>query len=562
MDEERANVEWLAEMAELPERNPGPVMKMTNDGVILLANAAARAFLGSDDVRGLCWPKLCPGMTDELWQRVLAIEPGSDTRLIHEAENERDLCIQFSHLRSESGDLVFAYGADITQRKRDEQLLRETTEHLREYSRFPEMNPSIVVRLDIEATILMANPMARDVLGEGLIGLCWFDLCPGIDDALWRRILTPGSDEHHEAAINDRYYDFTHRFDVDTQLVFVYGVDLTAQKTAERALRQSEKMATLGTLVAGVAHELNNPAAATRRAAEQLSEAFDAFDAAHQSLGTIADAPDALAAIRELDQWARAGAVRPGGMNTVQRSDREAELEGWLEDHGIDEPWEFASTLVAQGIETAHLERVAGDFDPDTLTSVLSWATSAFRVHALAHEIGQGAGRISEIVSALKSYSYLGQAPVQAVDVHEGLDNTLVILRNKLKQGIEVVREYGEVPSVAAYGSELNQAWTNLLDNAADAMGGEGRIVIRTRRDGDHAVVEVVDDGPGIPEEIQHKIFDPFFTTKDPGKGTGLGLSTTYSIITEKHRGTITLDSRPGETRFVVRLPLESAGGA
>ncbi len=560
-DEEAKRVAFLTEMAELPEKNPGPVVKLTNDGIVLLANAAARDFIGQGDLRGKCWPELCPGMTDEVWQKALAIEPGSDTRVLHEAANDRGTCIQFSHLRSESGDLVFVYGADVTSRKQSELLLAEQRDHLREYSRFPDLNPSIVVRLDLEAKIKMANPKARTVLGDDLIDKCWFDIIPTIDQTLWQRITAADSFEHHEAPLGERYYDFTHRFDTETQLVFVYGVDLTAQKTAERALRQSEKMATLGTLAAGVAHELNNPAAATMRAADQLSEAFEAFDAAQQDLGKLADVPAALAAIKDLDQWARAGAVRPGGLNTVERADREAELEEWLEDHDIDEPWEFAATLVAQGIEIGHLDRVAGDFDADTLTSVLSWATSAFRVHALAHEIGQGSSRISEIVGALKSYSYLGQAPVQAVDVHEGLDNTLVILRNKLKQGIEVIREYGDVPPVAAYGSELNQVWTNLLDNATDAMGGEGTITIRTRREGHEAVVEIVDDGPGIPDAIQPHVFDPFFTTKDPGKGTGLGLSTTYSIVTEKHRGTITVRSHPGETVFVVRLPLESAGG-
>ena len=163
-------------------------------------------------------------------------------------------------------------------------------------------------------------------------------------------------------------------------------------------------------------------------------------------------------------------------------------------------------------------------------------------------------------MGALKSYSYLGQAPLQEVALHEGLDNTLVILRHKLKRGIQVEREYcTDMPRVPAYGSELNQVWTNLLDNAVDAMDGSGRIVIRTRVERGWAVVEVEDDGPGIPEAIQARIFDPFFTTKPPGKGTGLGLSTTYSIITEKHRGQIEVESRPGFTRFTVRLPFPTA---
>jgi signal transduction histidine kinase len=195
---------------------------------------------------------------------------------------------------------------------------------------------------------------------------------------------------------------------------------------------------------------------------------------------------------------------------------------------------------------------------------VLAWSVHTFRVRQLSHEIGEGAARISEIVGALKTYSFLGQAPVQAVDVHEALDSTLVIMRNKLKTGIAVVRDYcPDLPPVAAYGSELNQVWTNLLDNAADAIYSQsaptGTVTIRTRSDGDHATVELEDDGPGIPEEIQPHLFDPFFTTKGPGKGTGLGLSTTYSIVTEKHHGTIAVDSRPGRTVFTVTLPFDAA---
>jgi len=162
----------------------------------------------------------------------------------------------------------------------------------------------------------------------------------------------------------------------------------------------------------------------------------------------------------------------------------------------------------------------------------------------------------------MKSYAYLGQAPVQNVDLHEGIDNTLVILRGKLKQGITVRREFAaDLPVIQAFGSELNQVWTNILDNAADAMGGQGSITIRTRRSGPWAVVEIEDDGPGIPPEIQSRIFDPFFTTKDPGMGTGLGLSTTYSIVTEKHKGEISVRSQPGSTRFTIKLPIALPGG-
>ncbi len=200
---------------------------------------------------------------------------------------------------------------------------------------------------------------------------------------------------------------------------------------------------------------------------------------------------------------------------------------------------------------------MATALDGDALQTGLTWATSAYPVYALLRAIGQGSARISEIVRALKSYSYLGQAPLQEVDLRDGLENTLVLLGNKVKQGVTVKREYSpDLPAVPAYGSELNQVWTNLLDNAIDAMGSKGTITIRTRRRDGWAVVEIEDDGPGIPTTIQPKIFDPFFSTKPPGKGTGLGLSISHSIITDKHKGTIAVESRPGSTRFTIGLPL------
>lgn len=559
--ENAARTAVLTELAELPEKNPGPVCRLASDGTILMANAAARTFIGSGDIRGRSWLELCPGMSRELWQRVLDVEPGSPVRVLHEAEQD-DICILFSHVRSENGDLVFAYGADITARRRNEKLLAEQAATLREVARFPEMNPGPVLRMDTDAMVLMANAAARNVFGAELIGRSWRDLCPGIDSAVWDAFLAAeGAAVPHEAWIDGRAYVFAHRFDRHTGLVFVFGADVTAQKRAESALRQSERMATLGTLAAGVAHELNNPAAATRRAADQLSEAFADLEAAHLRLDAVAEVGDVRDVLRELEAHAREHAVRPSDLGTMERSDREAEMEDWLDDHDVEDAWDLAPTLVSQDLDTVDLDRLLARVGPQGLPVVLAWASSAFRVYLLAHDIGQGSARISEIVGALKSYSYLGQAPVQAVDLHEGIDNTLVILRSKLKHGIEVRREYGDVAPVAAYGSELNQVWTNLLDNAADAMGGRGTLTIRTHQDGDWAVVEIVDDGPGIPSSVLHEVFDPFFTTKEPGEGTGLGLSTTYSIVTEKHHGTISVTSVPGETCFTVRLPIDAAEG-
>jgi signal transduction histidine kinase len=541
-------------LAEFPEKNPGPVGRVSRDGTVVMANAAARTFLGEQEIRGRSWVDLCPGMTWDLWERIL----DSGERITHEADRG-GVCILFSHVVADAGDLVFVYGADVTARREDERLLAQQAAQLAEVARFPEMNPGPVLRMGPDARVLMANAAARRVFGEHLIGKSWLDLCPGAETALWQEVEAAEDVRFHEARIGERSFVLAHRWDPRTQLMFVFGADVTAQKVAERALRQSERMATLGTLAAGIAHELNNPAAATGRAADQLATAFATLEEAHLLLDQAGLSPDARALLHDLQQRAQFQAGRPSELSTMERSDREADFEDWLDDHDVADAWSLAPGLVAQDLTVADLDTLEKTLGPGHLAAALTWSTAAHRVHTLANEIGQGSGRISEIVQAMKSYSYLGQAPVQAVDVHEALDSTLVILRNKLKTGVDVRREYEpNLPAIAAYGSELNQVWTNLLDNAADAMGGHGTIVIRTRGDGDHVVVEIEDDGPGVPEEIQHQVFDPFFTTKEPGKGTGLGLSTSYSIVTEKHHGSMTLNSRPGFTTFSVRLPIDA----
>jgi len=208
------------------------------------------------------------------------------------------------------------------------------------------------------------------------------------------------------------------------------------------------------------------------------------------------------------------------------------------------------------------LASMAEHFTSDQLPTVIYWLSATFEISSLLNEMGQGAERISQIVKALKSYSYLDQAPVQIVNVHEGLDNTLVILRHKLEPSIGVRREYAlDLPKIQAHGSELNQVWTNIIDNAADAMNGQGQIIIRTRREEEWVVVEIEDNGPGIPPEIEPRLFDPFFTAKPPGKGTGLGLDISYNIIVFRHRGDIKVSSRPGKTCFQVWLPVNFEAG-
>ena len=241
----------------------------------------------------------------------------------------------------------------------------------------------------------------------------------------------------------------------------------------------------------------------------------------------------------------------------MARSNMEIEIEGWLQNHNISGAWELASPLVDQEYNIELLSEYYSTFSPVVFISVIEWAVRLFSTFCLINEINQSSKRISEIVGAMKGYSYLGQAPEQFINIHEGIDNTLIILGNKLKNGINVIREYAEdIPLINAYGGELNQVWTNIINNAYDAMNGKGQIKIRTMKDGSNIKVEIEDNGPGIPEKIQSRIFDPFFTTKEPGKGTGLGLSTSYSTVCERHKGKISVASHPGKTSFTVTLPI------
>ncbi len=324
----------------------------------------------------------------------------------------------------------------------------------------------------------------------------------------------------------------------------------------EFALRQNEKLATLGRLSAGMAHELNNPAAATGRGAAQMQVAFVRLQQTFIQLGQQNLSNQQWQTLSELDQQAQTKAKQSLNLDPLEAADRTAELEGWLEEHQMENAWEIAPNLLGLGYDPSGLDSLAAQFAAPQVPTLIEWLNCSYVIYNLLEEIAMGSGRISEIVKALKTYTYLDQAPIQSVNLHEGLDNTLIILRSKLKQGVTVHREYDpDLPIIQAYGSELNQVWTNLLDNAIDAMNGQGEITLRTRHDAQWATVEVEDNGPGIPEAIQPKLFDPFFTTKPPGQGTGLGLNISHNIV-QKHSGRIEVFSRPGQTRFVVSLPL------
>ncbi len=333
----------------------------------------------------------------------------------------------------------------------------------------------------------------------------------------------------------------------------------------ESLLRQSEKMAQLGTLTAGVAHEMNNPAAAVKRGAGQLLITLTDFETAQAELYRMTLSDFQQTRIQNLAQQVRERATHPTELDALARSDREMELEEWLDSQKIANAWEHAPILVNLDYSLDDLAAIIQDFSHEQIPLVIDWLCRIFTTHSLLMEIGQGAEQISEIVKALKSYVYLDRGPVQSVDVHEGLNNTLLILRSKLKTGISVRREYAsDLPAIEAHGSELNQVWTNLIDNAIDAVEGQnqGEIILRTRHDAQWVVVEVEDNGCGIPDEVKPRIFDPFFTTKPQGHGTGLGLDITYNIVVFKHRGDIRVESQPGKTCFQVWLPITSESGA
>jgi signal transduction histidine kinase len=331
-------------------------------------------------------------------------------------------------------------------------------------------------------------------------------------------------------------------------------------RSTETSLIQNEKMAALGTLAAGLAHELNNPAAAIRRSSAHLRETLDSLEGLTTELGAIsldAHQIDHLRGLRE-----EAATCDPFTLSDpLACSDRESELQDWLEDQQIDQAWEIAPALVAAGYSRDAIGGLTEHFTSEALSVVIRWLSAGASAKTLLDEVGKSAETISEIVKAVKNYSYLDQAPIQEVDVRETLETTLVILRHKLKAGVQITRDYApDLPRIDAYGSELNQVWTNLIDNAVDAMQGAGELLLRAFPKDDHVVVEIRDTGPGIPEDIQARIFDPFFTTKPPGSGTGLGLHIAYNIIVNKHHGQISVISQPGQTCFQVILPLHVSG--
>jgi signal transduction histidine kinase len=326
---------------------------------------------------------------------------------------------------------------------------------------------------------------------------------------------------------------------------------------------QREKLVALGSLSAGLAHELNNPAAAEVRAAQALRERID--EARRALIGFAAKVDgQTFAEIMALQGSAAEQAQASAQLSALDAGDREDELGQRLEDAGVLRAWDLTPTLVAAGVDGDWIERVisltGGELEP-----VLTYMVAALDIDNLVEELSSAANRITTLVGAMKTYSRVDPSAMEAVDVHDGIESTLVILQHRLKTGMEVVREYDrDVPKIPAYPGELNQVWINLIDNAVDATNGKGTLTIRTARQADWVLVEIADNGPGIPPELQRRVFEPFVTTKDVGKGTGLGLDICYRIVVKRHHGDLTVTSSPGDTRFQVRLPQrqpETLGG-
>jgi signal transduction histidine kinase len=321
--------------------------------------------------------------------------------------------------------------------------------------------------------------------------------------------------------------------------------------------QQVDRLASLGKLSAGLAHELNNPASAAKRATSLLRETMYRIKDAAQELGKHNLTDVQRAEIEKLEASFLKRDETP--LDTLATSDLEDQIDSLLRSHGQNDLWQLAADLARRGVKPEALESLFATMDADLARAALVRIAASVEIANLLIEIESSTSRISDLVRAIKEYTYMDQTTAQNVDVAKGLENTLTILNHKIKRGITVHREYEKIPLlVNSYGSELNQVWTNIIDNAIDAMKGTGELRIRTYRDDDCVVVEIGDNGPGIPPEVEPHIFEPFYTTKGVGEGTGLGLDTALRIV-KKHRGSIQVDSKPGNTRFQIFLPLVNA---
>jgi signal transduction histidine kinase len=327
-----------------------------------------------------------------------------------------------------------------------------------------------------------------------------------------------------------------------------------------RMEQQRDRLASLGKLSAGLAHELNNPASAAKRAASQLRDILIRVRNASLELGRRVLTPEQRAEIEKMEaSFVQSNEAPP---DPLAVSDLEEQIDSLLRSHGQEDLWQLAADLARKNVKPEALESLFASLPAETARAALVRIAASVEIATLLNEIESATARISDLVGAIKQYTYMDQTPVQNVDIVKSLETTLTILNHKLKRGVVVERDYQRIPLlVNSFGSELNQVWTNIIDNAIDAMGGKGNLRIRTYREDNCVVVEIADTGPGISPEVKAHIFEPFFTTKGVGEGTGLGLDTVQRIV-KKHRGTIQVDSKPGDTRFQVWLPVADTSPA
>ncbi|MFD0687935.1 ATP-binding protein [Actinomadura fibrosa] len=328
-------------------------------------------------------------------------------------------------------------------------------------------------------------------------------------------------------------------------------------RNTQLVIGQRERLLALGALSAGLTHELNNPAAAAVRATASLRERVAGMRHKLALLARHEIEPGLLEKLIDVQEDLVKRVASAPKLSAMEVADREDELTDWLDDHEIGDGWDLASTFVTAGLTAADLDEVNGTVGAEFLNAALRWLGYALETESLMGEIEDSTARISKLLGAAKQYSQMDRAPYQWIDVHDGLDSTLVMLSGKIGDGVRVVKEYDRsLPQVPAYAGELNQVWTNLIDNAVAAMEGRGTLTVRTSAGDDCVTVEIADTGPGIPAENRQRIFEPFFTTKPVGEGTGLGLDISWRIVVNRHHGDLRVRSEPGDTRFQVLLPL------
>jgi signal transduction histidine kinase len=436
-----------------------------------------------------------------------------------------------------------------------------------EIQQIPELNPGPVVQFNADGVITSLNWSAFAILGQDVKrGAQVQAAIPGMAEIDVQAAIMDGAVTTHIAEVRDRYFQFTVRGFKNLSMGGVYGTDVTERLQLEKALarqvnvRQAEKLAALGKLAAGMAHWLNNPAAAAARSANQLG-------------GCLARLGEANAALQLLDiskaKWGELAGLRDdltGRIGTdavvtdaMDLSEREDAVLAWLEAHGVADAWEPAPMLARVGVDGPWLDRLADGLPEGGLADVAMWLAASLETQDLLLSMQETTGTISHLIEAFKAYTYMDQGEMQEIDVNASLDQTITVLEHRLV-GVSLVRDLaGDLPRIMGSGSELNQVWTNLIDNAIDAVAAGGHIWVSSRAGEDGIVVQVADDGAGIPEDDQYRVFEPFFTTKDVGQGTGLGLDTVRRGVEERFGGEVTFTSKPGATVFTVRLPLAGA---